>query len=179
MNGLFLLILLNQLIVLLKHAIQHLKNSLLKVNVYNTLLQNQEQLAILNKVVVVFKEVLVQQLKLQLLAIQMQLEISVLGKKKHRLAETKNAEIFLVQLMLLVRIQVIRTLKANVQLVEVVNVLLFKDVLLPLLKQLVFKVLMDHAYGYLIILILMVLKEHVSFMIHVKVLVGHSIHNVN
>lgn len=38
---------------------------------------------------------------------------------------------------------------------------------------------MDHAYGYLIILILMVLKEHVSFMIHVEVLIGVRIHNVN
>jgi len=127
-NGLFLLIPLNQLIVLLKHAIQHLKISLLKVNVYNTSHQKQDPLAILNKVVVVFKEVVVQQLKFRLLVIQIQLDLSVLGMQTHPLVETKNVKIFLVQLMLLVRIQLIRTLKANVQLVKVVNVLLCKNV---------------------------------------------------
>lgn len=127
-NGLFLLIPLNQLIVFLKHAIQHLKNSLLKVNVYNTSHQKQDPHAILNKVVVVFKEVLVQQLKLRLLVIQMQLDLSVLGMQTHPLVETKNVKIYLVQPMPLVRIQLIKTLKANVQLVKVVNVPSFKNV---------------------------------------------------
>lgn len=38
---------------------------------------------------------------------------------------------------------------------------------------------MDHAFGYLIILIQIILKELVSFMIHVEVLNGVMIHYVN
>lgn len=128
-NGLFLPIQLNLLIVFRRHAIQHLKNTLLKVNAYNiTLHQIMEPHALLNKVVVVFKEVVVQQLKFKLLVLPMQVDLFVLGMQIHPHVGTRNAKIYLVLLMLLARIQLIRTLKENVQLVKVVNVLLCRSV---------------------------------------------------
>lgn len=129
MNGLFLLIQLNQLIAFKRLVIQLLKNTILNLNVYNTSLPKLDPLAQLNKVVAVFKGVLAQQLKFRVLVLLMQLKIYVLGTQIHLLVETKNAKIFLVHLMLLVRIQQIRTLKANAQLVKVANVLLFRNAL--------------------------------------------------